>query len=296
MRYVLGIALAVAVLILAMVITAAQNLPLKFEVATIKPNPNGYIDLGNGQRVLSGRTHCHGIDSHPVRGDVISLPALGSCSVLNSTLKEMIDVAYTLRIGPVRSRVDQLIIGGPNWASTGAFDVEGKAEDPSGTTEEQLLAMLQTLLTERFKLKFHQETRELLGLVLTVSKNGSKLKEASADEQPNFTMPGSASIVSPTITGRDVPIATLINFLSQRLGRIVTDKTGLMGRYDFSMTWTPNETELTPNGAPSRATLTDQSDPSLMTALQEQLGLRLESARGPVEVQVIDSVEKPSEN
>ena len=278
---------------------AASQTPAQkpsFEVATIKPNPNGYIDLGNGQRVLSGRTHCHGIDSNVVRGDLIGLPALGWCSVLNSTLKEMIDVAYTLRIGPVRSKVNQFVIGGPSWASTAAFDVEGKAEDPSTTTEQQLLMMLQTLLTERFKLKFHRETQELSGLVLTVSKNGPKLKEAPAGEQPNFTMPGSASILSPSITGRDVPIGTLIDFLSQRLGRIVTDKTGLTGRYDFSMTWAPNETELAPNGARANAASGDQTSPSLMTALQEQLGLRLESAKGPVEVLVIDSVSKPSEN
>jgi uncharacterized protein (TIGR03435 family) len=267
-----------------------------FKVATVKPNPDGFIDLGGGQRILSGRTHCHGTDTRAIPGDLIGLPALGRCSVRNSTLKEIIDVAYNLRIGPVRSKVNQMILGGPDWASIAPFDIEGKAEDPSTTTEQGLHVMLQDLLSERFKLRFHRETRELSGLALTVSKNGSKLKEATVDEQPNFTMPTNASIATPTVTGRKVPIGTIVDFLSLRFGRIVTDETGLKGRYDFTMTWTPDETELAPNGALSRPTLPDQPGPSLMTALQEQLGLKLETQKVPVVLLVIDSAQTPTPN
>jgi uncharacterized protein (TIGR03435 family) len=290
--------------ILCLAMTALAVLPLlsqvakkeTFEVATVKPNPDGFIELGGGQRVLSGRTHCHGIDTRAIPGDLIGLPALGRCSVRNSTLKEIIDVAYNLRVGPVRSKVNQMILGGPDWASTTPFDIEGKAEDPSTTTEQELHVMLQDLLSERFKLRFHRETRELSALALTVYKNESKLKEAAVDEQPNFSMPTNASISTPTVTGRKVPIGTLVDFLSLRFGRIVTDETGLKGRFDFTLTWTPDETELAPNGTPSRSPLPDQPGPSLMTALQEQLGLKLESQKLPVALLVIDSALTPNPN
>src|SRR5262245_30879123 len=158
-----------------------------FEVAVIKPNAEGRIDLGNGVSVLSGRTHCRGVDTRAVEGDLIPLPPLGRCSVRNSTLKEMINIAYELQFGVVRSKVDQLIVGGPGWASRAPFDIDAKAEDAS-VTEAQLIRMLQPLLVERFKLKFHREMRDIPAFVLTTAKGGARLKEAAPDRQPQVSL------------------------------------------------------------------------------------------------------------
>ena len=274
--------------IIAILFMMVQN--PSFEVASIKPNAVGHIDLGGGQWVLSGRTHCQGTDARAARGDLIPLPGLGRCSVRNSTLKEMIDVAYNLRIGPVRSKLKQMILGGPGWTDTAPFDIEAKTEDPSAATEEQLRLMLQTLLADRFKLKFHHETREVSGFAFVVAKDGPKLKEADASETPNFNM------IPPAMTAQNIRLDPLVNFLALRLGRVVTDNTGLKGRYDFSLTWTPSEGELAPNGSPVRLSATDQPGPSLMTALQEQLGLRLEPQKVAMDLVVIDAAEMPGEN
>jgi uncharacterized protein (TIGR03435 family) len=126
-------------------------------------------------------------------------------------------------------------------------------------TTAQMLAMLRTLLTERFKLKVHRERKQMLGLALPVSPNGSKLKEASGDGPPSFA-------AAPVVKGQRVPVATIVNFLAERLGRAVVDKTGLTGRYDFSLAWTPDPTELGPNGAPITTPALDQSGASLTTA------------------------------
>src|SRR5207249_11108579 len=123
-----------------------------------------------------------------------------------------------------------------------------------------------------------------------VAKDGPRLKEADASELPNFNM------IPPAMTAENIRLDPLVNFLALRLGRVVTDNTGLKGRYDFSLTWTPSEGELAPNGSPVRLSPADQSGPSLMTALQEQLGLRLEPQKVPMDLVVIDSAEMPSEN
>jgi uncharacterized protein (TIGR03435 family) len=263
-----------------------------FEVAAIKPNALGYIDLGGGLRILSGRTQCQAADTRAIPGDPIPLPGLGRCHVHNSTLKEIINtaysVAYGLRVGATRAALNQVIVGGPLWAETTAFDIEAKAENPSTTTSAQMLLMLQTLLADRFNLRFHRQNRDVPGFALLVSNNGPKLVEAKPEEPQTFT-------AAPTVKGQRMPTATIANFLSQRLGRIVVDKTGLTGQYDFTLTWTPDETELGPNGQPvSRPP--DQTGPSLVTAVQEQLGLRLERTNVPMELFVIDSVEMPSAN
>ena len=123
-------------LLLTTALLATYPLQATFEVASIKRNAEGRIDLGNGVSVLSGRTHCHGVDTRAVPGDAIPLPALGRYSVRNSTLKEMINIAYDLRLGVVRSKVDQLIVGGPgSEQSTAAFDIDAKAEDAAVTGE-----------------------------------------------------------------------------------------------------------------------------------------------------------------
>jgi uncharacterized protein (TIGR03435 family) len=264
--------------------------PQSFEVASIKRNAQGFIDIGGGARILSGATRCHGVDTLAIPGDPLPLPGLGRCSVRNSTLKELIDVAYRLRLGPPRSKVDLFIFGGPGWASTTVFDIEAKAEDPATTSGEGLFLMFQQLLAERFKLKFHREVREISGFVLVIAKDGPKLKLAAENELPQLNMK------SGLVSGQKVPIGSIANFLTQRFGRMVTDKTGMTGVYDFTLTWTPDESELSPTGLPVPTVSGDQPGPSLTTALQEQLGLRLETQKTPMDVIVVDSAEMPDPN
>jgi uncharacterized protein (TIGR03435 family) len=258
-----------------------------FEVATIKPNALGFIDIGGGARLLSGQTRCHGSDFRPQAGDPLPVPPLGRCISRNSTLKELMNVAYGFRFAPVRATLNEMVIGGPSWVGSSPFDIEGKAEDPAATGP-QMLNMLQTLLVDRFKIKFHRETRDVPGLVLVVGKDGSKLVEANAEEQPSFSM--------APVKGQKVPIGTITNFLSLRLGRIVVDKTGLRGLYNFTLDWKPDELELAPNGVAAGAPPANQAGPSLTTALQEQLGLRLETQKIPMELIVLDSAEMPGLN
>ena len=188
--------------------------------------------------------------------------------------------------------------------------------DELGThSEEKRVAatqhMMQMLLADRFKLKVHQETKELAIYALIVAKNGPKLHEAKpGDTYPNgLKGPDARSGAGMMFGGREgltaqgVPIANLVRHLSLQLGRTVIDKTGLAGKYDFTLKWTPDEIrssmfkgpESGPPG-PASTAFSDSSGPSLFTALEEQLGLKLESQKGPVEIVVIDHVERPSEN
>jgi uncharacterized protein (TIGR03435 family) len=192
--------------------------------------------------------------------------------------------------------------------------------------------MLQSLLEERFQLKFHRETREQPIYTLTVAKDGSKLKSVEAPPRPvpgqapatppspppppppggglpaNFTPPPGMIMMMPGgIAGSAMTIAQLINVISGQLGRPVVDKTELKGFYDVRLQFAP---ESAPGGGPlgfagpggpgappaAPPGASDPSGPSIFTAVQEQLGLRLESTKGPVEVIVIDSVQKPTEN
>ena len=266
----------------------AQSLPT-FEVASIRPNSQGFIDLGGGARLLSGATRCQGTDTRPIPGDPLPVTPQGRCIIRNSTLEEMMNNAYGLRFQSPRPILNQMIVGGPSWTETSAFDVEAKAENSATVTNQQLLSMLQTLLVDRFKLKFHRETREASGLSLSVVRSGSKLIESKAEEQTAFT-------AAPAVKGTRVPIGTLVNLISQRTGRIVLDKTGLTGLYSFTLSWVPDETELAASGKPVVRNPGDPSGPSLMAALEEQLGLRLEAQKVPMEVVVIDSVQMPEAN
>src|SRR5262245_47976506 len=114
---------------------------LAFEVASIKPNADGFIDIGGGLRLLSGQTRCQAVDTRPVPGDPLPAAGLGRCNVRNSTLKEIINVAYGLRLGAPRSILNQMIVAGPSWAETAVFDIEAKAENPSTTTTQQMMTM-----------------------------------------------------------------------------------------------------------------------------------------------------------
>lgn len=175
-----------------------------------------------------------------------------------------------------------LIKGASDWVIAGSerFTVQAKAEDPTKATEEQLHEMLQTLLVDRFKLKFHRENRDMPGFAMVIAKNGPKLQEAKGDEVATSfgaslkPMPGEPI----SLTARKYSMPMLANLLSQIGPGPVIDKTGLPGVYDFKLSWD------------------ESAGPSLSTALQEQLGLRFESQKVPVSFFVIDSAQRPNEN
>ena len=171
--------------------------------------------------------------------------------------------------------------GGPDWINTERYDVECKTAGARDITGEELRPLLQKLLAERFVLKFHRETRQVPVYLLGVAKNGAKLTVHTGDTGPSLNTDYSAG--KSTLTARNTTIEEFTKALSRLPGRPVQDNTGIHGAYDFKLEWSPDQTG-------------DFAAPSLFTALQEQLGLKLEAANGPVEMLVIDSVERPSEN
>jgi uncharacterized protein (TIGR03435 family) len=200
------------------------------------------------------------------------------------------------------------IIGAPGWVDTDHFDIEAKAEEASAgpIPREKLQPMLQTLLEDRFQLKAHREVHEMQVYLLTVGKGGSKLK-LSEDQSAYSAQPQNTPIeqrrgmirrAEDGMIANAVPLSFLTSFLSSQTGRLVLDKTGLEGMYDFKMHWVPQPLRAPGAAAGPEVTPPEASDPSggsIFTASQE-LGLKLESAKASLEVLVIDSVQKPSEN
>jgi len=186
------------------------------------------------------------------------------------TVKFLIAQAYGIR--------DFQISGGPGWMSTARFEINAKAASGTEDNRELMALRLQDLLADRFQLKLTQETREMPMYALVVAKGGSKLKESALDEEHR----GNMSMSRGRITVQSINMASFVTQLAQTLGRTVVDKTGLTGSYDFKLEWTPE-------GEASAST--DQSGPTIFTALQETMGLKLESIKGPVEILVIGHVE-----
>jgi uncharacterized protein (TIGR03435 family) len=256
---------------------AEQPAPLTFEVASIKPaNPDS---PGSQIRLMPG----------------------GGLNLTNVSLRTMITMAYDVR--------DFQVSGGPGWVATDRFDITARAERAAAdgpvdfakmtdvqqkTIREQTNERLRALLTDRFQLVVHKEIKEQPIYALLPAKNGPKLQEVK-EPGPRQGM----SMNRGRLQGMAAPMEMLGQVLSNTLGRPVVDKTSLTGKYDFVLEWTP---EL---GADARAQgfgdgVTSPAPapggPAIFTALQEQLGLRLESQKGPVQNIVIDRVEKPSEN
>jgi bla regulator protein blaR1 len=255
-----------------------------YEVASIKPNKSG-------NNMVRFMTKPDGF------------------SATGATLHMLIENAYDVRYFQ--------ITGAPSWFKSEKYDIEAKmdgsvAEEVRKLSDDQREAetrrMLQALLADRFQLKLHGDSRDLPVYALVIAKTGLKLHEAtSGDTYPNgFKGPdggGGAGMMfmegnGGPVRGQGIAIANLVHLLSQQLGRTVLDKTGLTGRYDFTLQWTPDESQGPPGGPPGigNAPPPDSSGPSIFTAIQEQLGLKLESQKGPVEILVIDHAEKPSAN
>ena len=237
-----------------------------------------------------------------VRSRMMMMP--DGFTATNVTLHDVIRVAYGVK--------DNQISGGPDWLNSEIYDVATKI-DKSVADELRKLSedrralenqrLLQALLADRFRLALHRETKELPAYTLVIAQNGPKLQEAkSGDTYPNGVKgldglplgPHTMNMGEGVLTGQGVPVATLVGSLSRQLGgRLVVDKTGLSGKYDFALQWTPKE-----GGQPGTdsAASTQSSGPSIFAAMEEQLGLKLEPQTVATEILAIDHVERPSES
>jgi uncharacterized protein (TIGR03435 family) len=191
-----------------------------------------------------------------------------------------------------------IISGLPPWATQERYDVAAKVSDADVAAFRkvgdpvQRAPMLQKILVDRFGLKFHYETKELPVYALTIAKSGNRMTEIQPAIGPNGMKDGGARQVGRgRIQSMGQPMKPLVNQLTIELRRPVVDRTGLTGYYNFTLKWTPDETNSPAGAAPE-----DTSAPSIFTALQEQLGLKLEHTKAPVQVLVIDHLEQPSAN
>lgn len=209
------------------------------------------------------------------------------------TLKALIGLAWHLKGFDLS--------GGDNWMADDRWSIEAKAEEsliiPVWTPPnipEEIAVRLRALLEDRFQLKTHRETRNLAVYTLTLGKDGSKLTAVDPPQQPAT---GSLRAGPGVVIGSSVPMVQIVTILSRLMDRPLIDKTGLTAFYDFSLRFAP---ESAPRALASSALAasgpTSTDDPSLFTALRDQLGLKLESVQEPVEVVVIDSARKPTEN
>jgi uncharacterized protein (TIGR03435 family) len=199
----------------------------------------------------------------------------------------------------------------PGWAKSDVFDVDAKVEGAdapklASLNLDQRKSMFLPLLIDRFNVKYHHETRELPIYELVITKGGSKLKESKQeDTPPSVSNPRRTMMTlgNGTIEANSSSIENLIQSLSPQVGRSIINKTGLSGNYDYTLKWTPDNSPPPmaggPEGGPPRSdagSAPDAGGPSLFTALQEQLGLKLEPQKGPVDVIVIDHIDPPSPN
>jgi uncharacterized protein (TIGR03435 family) len=235
-----------------------------FEVATIKPS-----DPAMPQQIIT------------LRGvEVITT---------NTTVHDLINLAYWLH--------PKQLTGGPAWTESDKWDMTGKPDAPGQPNVDQMKMMIQKLLAERFQLKFHFEKRDLPAYVIRIAKTGAKLTRSQADPKdiPGWNFGRTPS--GMTMTFRNSPLSQFTPVLQNSMDRPVVDQSGLSERYDFTLTFTPDAAQAALLGVPPFAAADNiEAAPDLFTAFQQQLGLRLEPTRAPVDVMVIDKIEKPSEN
>ncbi|MBS1853807.1 MAG: TIGR03435 family protein [Acidobacteria bacterium] len=199
-----------------------------------------------------------------IRTQVSVTPGRLVCT--NLTLRRLIMRAYSLK---------EYQVTGPDWIGTDLYSIEARM--PADTTGDDLLLMMQRLLAERFQLSVHRTTKEMAGYELVVGKGGPRMKPVEFGR-------GSTRIDGGTLTATGVLMRSFADMLSGMLDRPVLDKTGLQGAYDFTLEWQREERRAEGGDAAAR--------PSLFTAVQEQLGLRLEGKKAPVEVLVVDHAER----
>jgi uncharacterized protein (TIGR03435 family) len=268
------LAAGVAISALAIAQNAAHP---QFEVASIKPN--------------------HSADG---RSTFMMAPG-GRMVATNVPVKMLILMAFELR--------DNQLSGLPGWADSDRFDITAKPEDGSGIKPDDTHAMIRALLMDRFKLTFHKETKEMPIFALVAGKGGSKLAPSKGnadfdDEASSRATSGpgrgrgqGVRITRGEINGQNVTVDMLTDQLSRIVGRSVIDQTGLKGSYDFTLKYLPDTPAPLGRGPESSdAAPSDSQMPSIFAAVQEQLGLKLEAQRGPVDMYIVDRLEKPSEN
>jgi uncharacterized protein (TIGR03435 family) len=189
--------------------------------------------------------------------------------------------------------IDSQLVGGPGWLDTELYDFDAKADH--SLTRAELAPMLQTMLAERFKLQFHRETRTMPALALSVDKAGAKMKANDGPNEWEIAITSAPGSSMPKFKGTRCPMSYLSWWIAQRMNRPVVDQTGLDGFWDFTLEFVPDglgEGRKGPNGEPTPAL----DGPNLPTALRQQLGLKLETEKGPVDVYVIDHLEKATAN
>ena len=196
----------------------------------------------------------------------------------NVTLKRCIGNAYKIP--------ESQVLGGPKWIDELSYDILAKADHPAA--EPELFTMLPSLLADRFKLQFHHETRTVSGYTLTVAKGG--IKATPADPTRHSFGNGGRGFIDAGAS----PLGALRIRLSALLGRPVIDMTGDSRKFDFHLKWTPDDTQTGATQAGPDSAAPD--GPSLFTALEEQLGLKLESGKVQADVLVVDHAELPTEN
>jgi uncharacterized protein (TIGR03435 family) len=258
----------------------ASPLP-EFEAVSIKPSKSGNI-----------------------RGAMHPSPG-GRLTATNVTAKALIQWAYSIR--------EFQLSGVPGWAESERFDVTAKSDGSPryDFLKPELETMFQSVLAERFKLTVHRDSKELPIYSLIVAKNGPKIHAVDEGDCPEVPTPQNPCRSLRTnqfgqMTGEKAPMGALAVILTNFMGRIVVDKTGLKGSYSYVLNWTRYLQQAQSEGGPSPTgvdrpisqTPFDPASvqPAISTALEEQLGLKLESGKGPVETIVIDHLERPSQN
>jgi uncharacterized protein (TIGR03435 family) len=208
-------------------------------------------------------------------------------STVNTTLSDMITFAYGIHA--------KQITGGPGWVETEKYDVAAQPNGEGQPNAQQWKGMFQKLLADRFTLTFHRDKKELAVYAITVGKNGPKLTKSEGNPSglPGLFFRGLGVLPATN--------ATMADFAGVMQGAVldrpVVDQTGLTGRWDFTLTWTPDEFQFAGMGAKVPPPANNAAaPPDLFTAMQEQLGLKLESTKAPAEVFVIDRATKPTDN
>jgi len=234
-----------------------------FEVATIKPNPSGGASIQG--LTLKGRTMV----------------------VRNGSLMDLMTFAYGVQL--------KQIVGAPNWASSDRYDIDANPDQPGTPNMEQMRSMVRKLLADRFALKFHHEQRDMAAYVLTAGKTGQKLTptQIKGTLPGFFATPGNGGLTLHMVNGTLGDFTSFLQMLV--LDKPVVDQTGIAGRFDSNVTFTPDTSQF--NGNPPKIPASDVPDaPDLFTAIERQLGLKLTAEKTQVDVIAIDHVEKPSAN
>jgi uncharacterized protein (TIGR03435 family) len=232
------------------------------------PEPGRAFDVAS---IKPAKPGARGYSIHPLPGRL---------SAENVTLKLLIAHAY---------HVHDLQVSGPKWIDSERYDLEAKVSGDVPLNKAQLRAMLQRLLAERFQLSVRHESKEMPVYILETGNGQSKPHRPKNPDSPVVFR----VFQRRQITAENAPLEYLTEALTWLLGKPVLDRTGLEGSFDYKLEWSPDETQLRSLEAPPE---TDGATPSLAAAIQQQIGLKLVSRRGPVELIVVEKAERPTAN